>query len=159
MGEMAFQVGGGLQPLPGSVPPKKHKLERNNIEREENDKMMEKRLSGQIDKFPMHTHKVGGLVREVTSEEELADALSKGWKADIRDVVEAKPKTAPTKISEMTEKQAKAFLAEHADSGAKLAEILADEQAHGARSKVLKLIEEAADALGAPKGAAKPRKK
>lgn len=140
-----------MQDLPNSVRPNKHKLERNNVERAVNDEMMEKRLAGQFEKFPMHVHKAGGLVREVKDEDELQDALSKGWKADIRDIEVAEPTTMPEHVNHMTVKQAEAFIKEHGSSGEKLAEMLRDETSHGNRATVVALINAAADALEAPK--------
>lgn len=148
MGEMAFQVGKGLQNLPGSVPPRKHKLHRSNIEQEENERMTEKRLAGVFEKFPMHTHKAGGLVRIVENEDQLADALAKGWKADIREV--AQPLAMPERISEMTVAQADEFIRSHAGNAAKVSEMIADEQSHGNRAAVMALLEAAADAIDAP---------
>lgn len=156
-----FRIGGGLQDLPNSVRPNKHKLERNNVERAVNDEMMEKRLAGQFEKFPMHTHKAGGLVRRVENEDELQDALSKGWKADIREIEVAEPTTQPEHVNHMTVKQAEAFIKAHGSDGAKLAEMLQDETSHGNRAAVVALITKAADALGAPKSsktAEKPAK-
>ena len=151
-----FRIGGGLQDIAGAVPPRKHKLHRNNIEQEENEKMTEQRIAGIRIKFPMHVHKVGGMVREVLNDQQLEDALAKGWKEDIRQVEELEPQEAPDRVSRMTPTQAAAFIAEHAGSAEKLVEIKADEEAHGNRPKVIALINEAQDNFGSkPKAKAK----
>lgn len=155
MGDMAFEVGKGLQDLEGAVPARKHKLNRSNIEQEANEAMMDKRLAGHVEKFPMQVHKVGGLVRRVKTEDDLADALAKGWKADIREVA-SQDAVMPEKAHQMTLAQVKAHVKAAAGDGVKLAEILADEQAHGNRAAVLKVIMDAADAVGAPSKSAKP---
>ena len=155
MGDMAFEVGKGLQDLQGSVPARKHKLNRSNIEQEANEAMMDKRLAGHVEKFPMQVHKAGGLVRRVKTEDDLADALAKGWKADIR-AVSSQEAAMPEKAHQMTVAQVKTQVKAAAGDGAKLAALLADEQAHGNRAAVVQIIMDAADAVGAPSKSAKP---
>lgn len=145
-----FTAGGGLQNLPGSVAPRKHKLNRSNIEREENDKMAEVRAARIHYDFPAMYHKPGGLWKEVKNREEADAAEEKGWYADIRDVPGLEAAETPERISQMTVTQAEAFVAAHAQDAAKLAEIEADETSHGNRAAVLALIEEAKDNFGGP---------
>lgn len=151
----------GLSNSPGGVDPKRHKLHRNSLEIETNDAMAEKRRLGQIERFPMHVHKAGGLVREVKDEADLADAEAKGW-ATLQEVM-AESHDAPdaTKVSQMSIPQALAFIAE-AKTAAELVEIEADEIAHGSRADVLAALAAAKDAVPAPKKAkpaAKPATK
>lgn len=140
----------------GGVPAKKHKLHKSNIEMEENEASADRLKDAEAGRFPRHTHKPGGLVREVTNEEELADALKKGWAYDIREVMALEPAEAPTRISQMTVPQAKAFIAEHADDVTKLVEIRGDETTYGNRAEVLKALAEAEDNVGTPKAPKAP---
>lgn len=146
-----------LSDMPGAVSPRKHKLERNNIEREVNEAEAERRRVEGPQKFPMHVHKAGGLVRNVTTEEELAAAVAKGWLEDIRDVEAPEPEDAPTMVSRMTLSQAKDFIAANRTDAAFLVAQRADESVHGNRAAVLALLDAAADAL--PSRATKTRKK
>lgn len=151
-----FSAGGGLQNLPGSVAPRAHKLHRSNIEQEENEKMAERRQARIFYDFPMAVYKMGGLTKDVQNADELEAAKEKGWYADVRDVPTLEPLEAPTHVSQMTVTQAAAFLAEHAQDAAKLAEIEADEASHGNRAQVLALINEAKDNFGAKAKPAQP---
>lgn len=141
----------------GSVPKERmsEMAEPSNLERAEERANRARQAGGKI-KFPMHVHKANGLVKEVTNEDQLADAVGKGWYEDIRDVPDSAPKADPTKISEMTPAQAAKFL-EAADD-ADLMAIEADEQSHGNRPKVLELIEARKDAAGGGKPAPKKAK-
>ncbi len=159
MGDLAFRIGGGVQDIPGGVPPRKHKLHRSNIEQEENEMMTEKRLAGIKETFPMHVYKTGGITRIVKSDDELQAALAKGWYDDIRKVPELEPTEEPDRASRMTVKQALAFITEHANDAAKLVEIRADEETHGRRKAVLDALAEAEDNFGAKAPKAKGRKK
>lgn len=146
-----------LRNTPGGVAPRRHKLELSNIEQAENSTMTEKRLAGIKERFPMHVHKAGGLVRQVENDDELANALSKGWAEDIRDVL-GSPELSEdvTKVSQMTVPQALEFIAAHGADAAFLVEQDADERAHGSRAQVLAALAEAADAVPAPKSTKKP---
>jgi len=147
-GQQPFLIGGGLQNIPGSVPPRQHELEENNIERAENKKMMKRRMAGTFYKYPQLLHKVGGMSRLVNNDDECADAVSKGWKEDIRDVEELESKDAPERIFQMTVKQALAHVETHKGDAYKLVEIRADEQTHGKRKVVLDALSAAEDAFG-----------
>lgn len=108
-------------------------------------------------KFPMAVYKPGGLHKRVEDEAGLADALKKGWYEDWREVPSDGPTEEPTHVSGMTLAQAKPFIAKATAS--ELAVIEADEASHGNRPAVMKLIDEAKDAVGAPpKAAAKAAK-
>lgn len=127
------------------------KIEETNVEKDENRASKKRGFQ----KFPMHVHKPNHLVREVHSEAELADALAKGWYADVRDVpADADGDGVPDRLSEMTLLQAARAIAKA--SPKELAELEADEIAHGGgREAVLALIAEAKDAVptAAPKAA------
>lgn len=157
MSDEAFRVGGGLQDLAGAVPPWKHKLQRSNLEQAANEAMNEKRMAGIVEKFPMQVHKAGGLVRRVKTEDDLADALAKGWKEDIREVASHEA-PMPEKAHQMTVAQMKAKVKAAAGDGAALVALLKDEQAHGNRAEVVQIIMAAADALDAPKAPKKAGK-
>lgn len=136
----------GVTNTGAGVSPRKHKLNRNNIEQEVNEEMTEKRLAGIKEQFPMHVHKAGGLNKTVNNQDELDAALAKGWLDDIRKVVEDEPTEVPTDIRHMSLAQAQAHIAEHAHDAGKLAEIEAAETAQGGgRAPVLKLIDDAKD--------------
>lgn len=135
----------------GGVAPRKHKLNRSNIEQAENDQMMERRLRGEKVLYPWVLHKVGGLTKTVTHDDEYRAALANGWYDDIRKVPTLAPTAPPTQISHMTITQALAFVVDHADDPVKLAEIEADELAHGHRAAVVQALDAAKDAVGSPK--------
>lgn len=153
----AFRIGGGLQNLEGGVPPREHEIELNNIEQKENKKMMARRLRGEFFKYPQILHKQGGLTKTVQDDEQFEAAIANGWYDDIRNVPELEPAEAPTQISHMTIAQALAFVDEHAANPVKLAEIEADETAHGNRAVVIKALEDAKDAVGTPRAAKKAK--
>lgn len=150
-------MAGGVANLKGGVPIHQHRPNKSNIEQLENEQAFERKQAMGFQKFPMHVHKQGGLVREVQDEDDLTDALEKGWHEDIRSVPETEPKGDPTKVSQMTIKQAKTFIA--AAPIDQLVEIEQDETLHGHRAEVMKFIAEAKDAAGAPpRGRAKKTK-
>lgn len=145
-----------LHDLPGSDKKGKFKIQKSNLEQEQNETNAEMKTRG-FPKYPMHVHKQGGLVREVANDDDLADALAKGWYDDIRNVPSLEPKGDPNSITGMTVAQAKKALAK-----ATVEELIAfeaDEAAHGARADVMAAIAEAKDNIGGGKPAPKAGKK
>lgn len=117
-------------------------VEETNIQKKENKASQARGFQP----FPMHVHKPNGLVREVTDDADLADALAKGWYDDIRKVPTDAVTPAPERISAMTILQAAKAVA--AATPEQLAAFEADERQHaGGRDAVLALIAEAKDAV------------
>lgn len=131
-----------------------HKAEESSLERREN-KAADLRRRQAFQKFPMHVHKPAGLWREVTNEDDLADALRKGWVDDVRKLPADELEDGDEgKIFNLPIKQAIALV--KGATAEELAAIEADEAAHGGRAKVLEAIAAAKDAIVVPK--AKPAK-
>jgi hypothetical protein len=141
-------VYGSVTPTGAGVEPRRHKLNRSNIEQDENERMNERRLRREHLQFPMILHKAAGLFKEVQNDAELQAALEKGWYADIREVPVETPAETPRQIAHMTVAQALEHVAAHANDAAKLAEIEQEERLHGNRAAVVKAIEEAKDNFG-----------
>ncbi len=146
-----------LHDLPGSTPKARMKANKSNLEQAENEANAEKKQLGGFDKFPMHVHKPGGLVREVTNEDDLADALAKGWYDDLHTMPQPESSEVPTQVNHMTLAQAKKLIAK-ADT-AELVAIEQDEISHGSRADVLALIAAAKDNIGGGKPAPKAKAK
>lgn len=136
-----------------AVPIDQHKAEESNLERKQNAAADAHRRKGP-QKFPMHVHKAAGLYREVQNEDDLADALRKGWKADIREVDVPEPEGVDTSLI-FNMPIGKALKHVKAAPIEELAKIEADELAHGARAKVMAAIAEAKDNAKPTKAAAK----
>lgn len=139
-------MAGGVANLKGGVPIRQHRPNKSNIEQAENEANFERRQAMGFQKYPMHVHKPGGLVREVKDDADLADAMAKGWYEDVREVPETAPTEEPTKVSQMTVAQAKKFIAKVPITA--LPEIEQDEMAHGHRAEVMQFIADAKDAAG-----------
>lgn len=132
----------GVKPLPGDEFGD-FKIELTNLEREENRENA-KRQKQAFQKFPMMIHKPAGLIKRVENEDELQAAIAKGWHENIRTVPQ--PEQAdPDGIHLMTVAQAAALI-EGADVS-QLAQLEADERAHGSRVAVLAIIEDRKDAV------------
>ncbi len=144
-------MAGGAYNLKGGIDIRRHKANRSNLEQAENESNAERKVeNGNVPvKFPMHVHKPGGLVKNVENEDDLSAALAKGWYEDIRQVPVDEPTEDPTSISEMTLAQGAKAL--KGATAAELAAFEADEASHGNRPKMIALIEEAKDNLGADK--------
>lgn len=153
-------MAGGIANLKGGVPIHKHRPNKSNIELAENEANFERRQEMGKEKFPMHVYKPGKpgqpLVREVKDDDDLEDAVAKGWYDDVRDVPEPVGREEPTKVSQMTVKQAKVFVGKAKIE--ELADIEMDEQLHGNRADVMAFINEAKDAAGSKSKAAKAPK-
>lgn len=147
-GDVRPGVYGTVTNTGAGVSPRRHKLHKNNVEQEENEMMAERRQRGEFYKYPQVLHKVGGLSREVKSDEEFQDAIAKGWKEDPNEVIDVEGQEAPERVSHMTVKQALAFIEEHKGNAAKLVEIRADEVTGGNRAKVLEALAVAEDNFG-----------
>lgn len=155
-------MAGGAYNLKGGIDIRKHRANRSNLEQAENEANLERKIEhGGLQQFPMHVHKPGGLVKTVQNDDDLEAALAKGWYADIRAVPVDEPTEDPTMISAMTPAQAAKAL--QGATAAQLAAFEADEVSHGSRPKIMALIDEAKDNIGAGKPAAKktaaPKKK
>jgi hypothetical protein len=137
-----------------------HVAEESNLERRENKRADARRRQG-IQKFPMHVHKPEGLHRVVENDDDLADALRKGWKADIRECLAPESDQVAegdeNSIFNLPIKKALKRVKED------LAKLEADEANHGARADVMAAIAVAKDnakpaAKAAPAKAAKTAK-
>ena len=124
-----------LRPMPGDEFGD-FKIELTNLEREENRENAKRQKTFQ--KFAMWVYKPAGLTKIVKDEAELAAAVAKGWHENIRTVPQP-DQAEPDSIHLMTVAQAAALI--ELSDVSQLAQIEADERAHGSRAAVLAIIE------------------